>query len=79
MTGSYWAMKNLFCGLMTALWNTGGQMTQDLRHAISRKHCDLEGGWPTANTMRTQQLEKAERHTYVYTFYYLKLAVSRTR
>lgn len=23
VTGSYWAMKKLFCGLMTGLWSTG--------------------------------------------------------
>lgn len=51
MTGSYWAMKKLFCGLMTGLQSTeGGQMTQGLRHVVSRKHCDMEMGWRTANT-----------------------------
>lgn len=29
--------------------------------------------------MRIQQLEKAERHTHMKTFYYFKLAVSRNR
>jgi len=29
-------------------------------------------------TMRIQQLEKAERYMYVYTFHYFKLADSRT-
>lgn len=49
MTGSCWAMKKLFCGLMTGLWSREGQMRQGLRHADRRKHCELEGGWLTAN------------------------------
>lgn len=50
MTGSYWAMKKL-CELMTGLGSReGGQMTQGLKHAFRRKHCDLEGGWPAVNS-----------------------------
>lgn len=25
-------------------------IAQSLRHAVSRRHCDLEKGWPTVNT-----------------------------